>query len=47
MQTREPARGRLIVWRGPPGTGKTWALRALAGAWREWCGVHTSSTRTR
>ena len=40
MQTREPARGRLIVWRGPPGTGKTWALRALAGAWRDWCGVH-------
>ncbi len=39
-ETREPARGRLIVWRGPPGTGKTWALRALAGAWRDWCGVH-------
>jgi hypothetical protein len=40
METREPARGRLIVWRGAPGTGKTWALRALAGAWRDWCGVH-------
>lgn len=40
METREPGRGRLLVWRGPPGTGKTWALRALAGAWREWCAVH-------
>ena len=40
MAAREPRRGRLLVWRGAPGTGKTWALRALAGAWREWCGVH-------
>jgi Domain of unknown function (DUF5925)/ATPase family associated with various cellular activities (AAA) len=40
MALREPARGRLIVWRGPPGTGKTWALRALATAWRGWCSVH-------
>ena len=37
---RAAPRGRLIVWRGAPGTGKTWALRALAGAWRDWCGVH-------
>jgi Domain of unknown function (DUF5925)/ATPase family associated with various cellular activities (AAA) len=40
MEVREPLRGRLLVWRGPPGTGKTWALRALAAAWRDWCGVH-------
>jgi SpoVK/Ycf46/Vps4 family AAA+-type ATPase len=40
VRTREPRRGRLLVWRGPPGTGKTWALRALAGAWRGWCTVH-------
>jgi hypothetical protein len=40
MEVREPRRGRLLVWRGPPGTGKTWALRALAAAWRDWCTVH-------
>jgi hypothetical protein len=32
--------GQLLLWHGPPGTGKTHALRALAWEWREWCGVH-------
>ncbi len=29
--------GRLLLWHGAPGTGKTFAIRALAWAWREWC----------
>jgi ATP-dependent 26S proteasome regulatory subunit len=32
----EPGRGQLLVWYGAPGTGKSYALSALAFAWREW-----------
>lgn len=32
--------GRLILWHGVPGSGKTWALRALGREWRDWCDVH-------
>lgn len=32
--------GRLLLWHGAPGTGKTTALRALAWEWRDWCDVH-------
>lgn len=32
--------GQLILWQGEPGTGKTWALRALAWQWREWARFH-------
>lgn len=36
-----PARdGQLILWHGPPGTGKTHAIRAVAHNWRSWCDVH-------
>ncbi|HXX93353.1 MAG TPA: AAA family ATPase [Planctomycetota bacterium] len=28
-------RGRLIIWHGPPGAGKTYALRALMRFWRK------------
>src|SRR5262245_40868965 len=31
------AGGRLLLWHGAPGTGKTFALRSLAWEWREWC----------
>src|SRR5262249_6621640 len=41
MRDFEPARGgQLIRWHGRPGTGKTFALRALAWEWRRWCEFH-------
>src|SRR5688572_14348298 len=29
--------GRLILWHGPPGTGKSFAIRALLHEWQGWC----------
>jgi len=39
MEGFDPAKhhGRLMLWHGEPGTGKTYAIRALAWAWRKWC----------
>jgi hypothetical protein len=38
MRGFKPAHGgQLILWHGPAGTGKTFALRALAWEWRDWC----------
>ncbi|MEA2715929.1 MAG: hypothetical protein QOI99_246 [Actinomycetota bacterium] len=31
------AGGRLLLWHGRPGTGKTTAIRALARSWSAWC----------
>jgi hypothetical protein len=38
MRSFTPAHGgQLILWHGEAGTGKTFALRALAWEWRDWC----------
>lgn len=28
--------GRIILFHGPPGSGKTWAIRSLLTTWKEW-----------
>lgn len=33
-------KGRLAVFHGPPGTGKTRFLQSLAASWSDWCDVH-------
>jgi Domain of unknown function (DUF5925)/ATPase family associated with various cellular activities (AAA) len=39
LAATEPGAGSLILWHGPPGTGKTHAVQAIARAWRSWCSV--------
>ena len=40
LAAETPGAGSLILWHGPPGTGKTHAVQALARAWRPWASVH-------
>ena len=40
LAAERPGAGSLILWHGPPGTGKTHAVQALARAWRSWASVH-------
>ncbi len=38
MNGFKPSRGgQLLLWHGSPGTGKTYALRAMVNQWRKWC----------
>lgn len=38
--TAPPVGGRLMVFHGPPGTGKTRFLQSLADSWSGWCDFH-------
>jgi hypothetical protein len=40
MDAQTPGAGSLLLWHGPPGTGKSHALRAVARRWHEWCSTH-------
>ena len=40
MATPGAHAGRLVLWHGLPGTGKTTAVRALGRAWAPWCQTH-------
>lgn len=40
MTSAPAAGGRLVLWYGVPGTGKTTAIRALSHEWRAWADVH-------
>ncbi len=35
--SRPAGMGKLLLWHGPPGTGKTTALRSLMRSWAAWC----------
>ena len=39
----ERVKGRLLLWHGPSGTGKTTAAVSLMTAWQPWCDLHVIS----
>jgi len=40
MEEPPPQGGRLLLWYGDPGTGKTTAIRSMARSWSAWSDVH-------
>lgn len=40
MTSLDGRAGRLLLWYGEPGTGKTTAVRMLAREWAGWCDAH-------
>lgn len=40
MDLEAPSSGRLILWHGLPGSGKTHALKSLIRTWSDWCAPH-------
>ncbi len=41
MALRPPiVAGRMLLWHGVPGTGKSYMVRTLAQNWDKWCAVH-------
>jgi hypothetical protein len=40
VESKAGACGQLLLWHGLPGTGKTYAVRALGWEWRDWCDLH-------
>ena len=39
QRTKASSDGRIIIFHGPPGTGKTFAIRALLTGWKSWAQI--------
>jgi SpoVK/Ycf46/Vps4 family AAA+-type ATPase len=40
LDNPEQLAGRVVLWHGEPGTGKTSAIRSLIHEWKDWCTAH-------